>query len=84
VSFSPIVESGRAIGEKRSLYVLNSPATALRRTIGEKYCLAGHHVAAKVPGRCTGGISRTTGSEKARAVAAGERGVTVTVTAKSL
>jgi hypothetical protein len=44
----------------------------------------GHHVEAKVPGRETGGSSRTTGVEKkCGALAAGERGVTVTVTGSS-
>ena len=41
----------------------------------------GHHVEAKVPGRWTGGSSRTTGVEKTWGTpAAGWRGVTVTVT----
>jgi hypothetical protein len=40
----------------------------------------GHHVEAKVPGRATGGSSRTVGRVKVwRAVEAGLRGVTVTV-----
>jgi hypothetical protein len=43
----------------------------------------GHQIESKASGRCTGGISRTVGREKARAAAAGRRGVMVTVTAKS-
>jgi len=43
-----------------------------------------HHVEAKVPGRWTGGSSRTTGVEKKwGALAAGWRGVTVAVTTGS-
>ena len=37
-----------------------------------------------MPGRATGGISRTVGKVYERVVAAGIRGVTVTVTMKSL
>jgi hypothetical protein len=41
----------------------------------------GHQVEAWVPGRATGGSSRTVGSvEKRGELAAGRRGVTVTVT----
>jgi hypothetical protein len=42
-----------------------------------------HHVEEKVPGRATGGSSRTTGREYWCVAAAGWRGVTVTVTGGS-
>ena len=69
-----VVAAPAAAGEPRRAWMVE----------GRSGSTDGHHVEAKVPGRWTGGSSRTTGVEKEwGTLAAGWRGVTVAVTTGS-